>query len=55
MATAQEAANHLAALLRQAQPEFKTTATTLTITQRGREYQVNLQQRQTGGRSVQGR
>ncbi len=55
MTTAQETANQLAALLRQAQPEFKTTATTLTITQQGKEHQVNLQQRQTGGRSVQGR
>jgi len=55
MATAQETANALAALLRQAQPSFTATATTLEIRQ-GRTMQVvNLEQRQTGGRGVQAR
>jgi hypothetical protein len=55
MTTVQDAANQLAALLRQSQPTFKATATTLEITQGRTVSTVNLQQRQTGGRSVQGR
>jgi hypothetical protein len=55
MATAQETAARLAALLRQAQPTFTANSTTLTIRQGRRELQVNLEQRQTGARSVQGR
>lgn len=55
MATAQETAAALAALLRQMQPRFKLTATSLEISQGRTVSVVNLEQRQTGSRAVQGR
>ena len=53
--TLQETANALAALLRQQQPTFRATATTLEIKQGRSVSVVNLEQRSVGGRGVQAR